>query len=78
MATCSNCKKTLSCGCQKRKASDGTAVCTNCISSYERGTKLYTKSPVYQPLPLPSTEWTTEQMQSAVSRLNNFKNKLKG
>jgi hypothetical protein len=35
MATCSNCKSSLSCGCQKRKASDGTAVCTKCQASYE-------------------------------------------
>lgn len=35
MATCPNCKKTLSCGCQKRKASDGKAVCSNCITAYE-------------------------------------------
>jgi hypothetical protein len=35
MASCSNCKKTLSCGCQKRKASDGKGVCTNCANAYE-------------------------------------------
>lgn len=32
---CPNCKKKLSCGCQKRTASDGKKVCTNCLSSYE-------------------------------------------
>jgi len=37
MATCSNCKATLSCGCQKRKAKDGTATCTKCLASYEAG-----------------------------------------
>ena len=35
MAQCLNCKKNLSCGCQKKKASDGTSVCTNCIAAYE-------------------------------------------
>jgi hypothetical protein len=35
MATCSNCKKSLSCGCQKRKASNGTSVCASCITIYE-------------------------------------------
>jgi hypothetical protein len=35
MATCSNCKKSLSCGCQKRKASNGTSVCASCITNYE-------------------------------------------
>lgn len=39
MATCSNCKISLSCGCQKRKASNGTAVCSNCITKYEAGIK---------------------------------------
>ena len=37
MAVCSNCRRSLSCGCQKRKASDGASVCSNCISSYEKG-----------------------------------------
>ena len=39
MAICNNCKSVLSCGCQKRKASDGAAVCNNCISRYEAGVK---------------------------------------
>jgi hypothetical protein len=78
MATCSNCKKSLSCGCQKRKASNGTMVCTNCISAYEKANRPKSTVTTTHGLPLPVTEWTTEQMQSAVSRLNNFKNKLKG
>ena len=39
MANCPNCKKKLSCGCQKRKASDGKTVCSGCITSYESGLK---------------------------------------
>ena len=39
MAACSNCKRTLSCGCQKKTASDGTSVCTNCIQQYEANLK---------------------------------------
>jgi hypothetical protein len=35
MSQCSNCKKKLSCGCQRRNASNGVQVCTNCLSSYE-------------------------------------------
>lgn len=35
MATCSNCKKSLSCGCQKRTAVDGKSVCSSCITTYE-------------------------------------------
>jgi hypothetical protein len=35
MQTCNNCKAGLSCGCQRRVASNGTNVCTNCIAKYE-------------------------------------------
>ena len=35
MSKCSNCGAALSCGCQKRVASDGKSVCTGCIASYE-------------------------------------------
>jgi hypothetical protein len=44
MASCSNCKKNLSCGCQKRTAKDGASVCSNCITSYE--TKLAAQNPI--------------------------------
>lgn len=33
---CPNCGATLTCGCQKKKASDGTFVCASCINKYER------------------------------------------
>jgi len=33
---CSNCNARLSCGCQKRVASDGKACCSTCISFYEK------------------------------------------
>ena len=33
---CSNCNSRLSCGCQKRTASDGKSCCTSCISAYEQ------------------------------------------
>jgi hypothetical protein len=35
MSTCSNCKKTLSCGCQRRVASNGVQVCSSCLGTYE-------------------------------------------
>lgn len=35
MSVCSNCKAKLSCGCQKRKASDGQQVCASCLAKYE-------------------------------------------
>lgn len=36
---CPNCKTTLSCGCKKRVAKDGTACCANCIGKYELSAK---------------------------------------
>ena len=32
MSVCPNCKARLSCGCQKRKAINGKACCTKCVS----------------------------------------------
>ena len=39
MATCPNCKNKMSCGCQKRQASDGKTVCSKCATSYEADLK---------------------------------------
>jgi transcription elongation factor Elf1 len=36
MSTCPNCGSQLSCGCQKKKASNGTLVCKSCIFKYEQ------------------------------------------
>ena len=33
---CPNCNTKLSCGCQKRVASNGTQVCTSCQLTYEK------------------------------------------
>lgn len=77
MATCPNCKKALSCGCQKRKASDGSVVCTNCISAYEKGgAKISSARAVYQAPPPPPTVWTPEQLEAATNKWSTFKNKL--
>lgn len=35
MSVCSNCKSQLSCGCQRKIASDKKSVCNNCIGQYE-------------------------------------------
>jgi hypothetical protein len=35
MAICTNCNTNLSCGCQRRTASDGKECCTECIQQYE-------------------------------------------
>lgn len=32
---CPNCGNKITCGCQKRTASDGKQVCSNCITNYE-------------------------------------------
>ena len=32
---CTNCGRIITCGCQKRTASDGTSVCSSCIVAYE-------------------------------------------
>ena len=34
-ASCSNCGKCLSCGCQRRIATDGVRVCVSCVEVYE-------------------------------------------
>lgn len=35
MQNCSNCNAQITCGCQRRTATDGKAVCTSCITAYE-------------------------------------------
>ena len=32
---CQNCQSKLSCGCQKRIATDGKEVCSSCVTTYE-------------------------------------------
>lgn len=39
MANCSNCGAALSCGCQRKTASDGKVGCVNCIPAYEQRLK---------------------------------------
>lgn len=43
MAKCLNCGTKLSCGCQKKVASDGKQVCASCIAKYESSIKKTTK-----------------------------------
>lgn len=33
---CPNCAKPITCGCQKKVASNGKQVCSNCIAAYEQ------------------------------------------
>ena len=35
MSQCSNCNQSITCGCQRRNASNGVQVCSNCLTSYE-------------------------------------------
>ena len=39
MSTCPNSKARITCGCQKKKASDGKQVCSTCLSKYEMSLK---------------------------------------
>ena len=34
---CNNCNAKLSCGCQKKRASNGVSCCSSCLSFYEKG-----------------------------------------
>ena len=44
MATCSNCKTKMSCGCQKRNSSTGVVGCTSCITDTTNTKKNTTSS----------------------------------
>lgn len=33
---CPNCSSKITCGCQRRTASDGKSVCSNCVALYEK------------------------------------------
>ena len=44
--TCLNCKSTLSCGCQKKVASNEASVCAACLPNYEAGLKGLKTSPL--------------------------------
>jgi hypothetical protein len=35
MAKCANCGANMSCGCQKRTASNGAAACSTCVNTLE-------------------------------------------
>lgn len=37
---CLNCNTAITCGCQKKVASDGKQVCTTCITAYENKLKI--------------------------------------
>lgn len=37
---CPNCNTALSCGCQRRTASDGKEVCSSCVQAYEHNLQI--------------------------------------
>jgi len=37
---CSNCNRKLTCGCQKKTASDGTACCNSCVGAINTKAKV--------------------------------------
>lgn len=39
MSMCPNCGTSMGCSCQRRVASNGAAVCANCITAYEQSIK---------------------------------------
>ncbi len=41
---CPNCNAKLTCGCQRKTASDGKTVCANCVASYEQKLKTQKKT----------------------------------
>lgn len=53
-AICPTCNSKLSCGCQRRTASNGASVCTQCIARYEadlKNTNLQQVQPAIPPHP---------------------------
>lgn len=39
-STCANCGATMSCGCQRRQASNGASACSSCLSALEAKIKV--------------------------------------
>jgi hypothetical protein len=51
---CSNCNAKMSCGCQKRRASDGTSCCSGCLAFYEKKLKAEKEMKTINP---PNNTW---------------------
>jgi hypothetical protein len=66
MATCSNCNKNLSCGCQKKTTSDGKSACSTCITQYEIGLNKNVLNPLLKTntkAPTPSQQWAARNIK---------------
>lgn len=77
MASCPNCSKKLSCGCQRRTASDGTAVCTNCISTYESANGVKKQSIRTIQKQSAPTAFTQEQINASLNTWSQTLNRFK-
>lgn len=40
---CPNCQSKITCGCQKRTATDGKQTCSNCVAAYNYKLKIQQK-----------------------------------
>lgn len=66
MKICSNCGIQLSCGCQRRDASDGKSCCDQCINDYE----LKINPPAPSPSPSPKVV-STKKVSVTKETTNN-------
>lgn len=69
--TCSNCNARLSCGCQRKTASDGTACCSSCIAFYEKGLiskKEITPTTSKSILPAQKNVWGTNRYVNTIKK----------
>lgn len=55
--TCQNCGATLSCGCQRRTATNGTSACSNCVSALNAKIAAEKTDISVQTLRSPSNQW---------------------
>jgi hypothetical protein len=68
MKICNNCGAQLSCGCQRRDASDGKSCCDQCINTYETALK---PPPVPLPVPEPSSKTISVKKASIDKEITN-------
>lgn len=71
MKICNNCGVQLSCGCQRRTASDGHLCCDVCIVSYE--TQLNPPTPAPTPEPKVEKKTTSFKIEKVEEKLVNDK-----
>jgi len=54
-SSCPNCGATLSCGCQRRQASNGASACSSCLSALEAKIKVLKQT--VTPATTVQTQW---------------------